>query len=212
MVKESSCKICRRLYQKLLLKGEKCLSLKCPFIRKSYSPGAKKQKIRGKKISEYKKELWEKQKMKEFYNLSERQFKKYVCQILKKRRGLKDASLELVKKIEKRLDNVIFRLNLASSRAQARQLVGHSFFLINRKPVNIPSYETKKGEVISLKESNKKKKLYKEIVLVAAQKTQPSSWLKLDKEKMEAEIIGEPLLEEANVPVEISAVFEYYSR
>lgn len=211
MIKEDACTACRRLYQKLLLKGSKCLSPKCPLIKKSYSPGAQNKK-RGKKgISEYKKELWEKQKLKEFYNLSERQFKNYIRQILKKKGELKDAGLKLVRKLEKRLDNVIFRLNFASSRPQARQLVSHGFFLINGKLVNVPSYETKKGEVISLKEQKQTKPFYKEIV-AAVKKAEPPSWLKLDKEKIKAEIINEPSLEEANVPVEILTIFEYYSK
>lgn len=211
MKRENTCVICRRLYQKLLLKGSKCLSPKCPLIKKPYPAGEqrKKRKIGG--ISDYKKELIEKQKMKEIYNLSERQFKNYIREVLKKRGRVKDAGLELVKKIEKRLDNVIFRLNLARSRTHARQLVTHGFFLVNEKPVNIPSCQTKKGNVISLKESKRGKRFYKEIVL-AAQKAQVPSWLKLDKEKIRAEIINEPSLEEINLPVEISTIFEYYSR
>lgn len=211
MKRESSCTICRRLHQKLLLKGSKCFSVKCPFIKKSYPPGF--QKKRGRKgASAYKKELFEKQKMKEFYNLSEKQFKNYVREILKKRGKIKDASLELVKKLEKRLDNVIFRLNLVPSRINARQLVTHGFFLVNGRSVNIPSYEVKKRELISLKETKKKKEIYKEIYSLIQKEVSIPSWLKLDKKELKTEIIGEPSLEEVNLPLEISAVFEYYSR
>lgn len=206
------CKICRRAGEKLFLKGEKCLSPKCPLVKKPYPPGQKKKRRRrGGGLSEYGKELLEKQKMKLWYGISEHQFKNYVKEVLKKRGGIKDASLELIKKLEKRLDNVIFRLGLASSRAQARQIVSHSHFLVNKKPVNIPSYQVKKGDVISLKKQKTGKAYYKTVVLTLKQ-TEPPSWLKLDKEKLIGKVVEEPTLEDSGLPMEIPSIFEFYSR
>ncbi len=204
------CTICRRLRQKLFLKGEKCISPKCPVVKRPYPPGVKGKRAKG-KFSEYEKELFEKQKMRSFYGISEKQFKNYVKEILKKRGKIEDTALELVKKLEKRLDNVVFRLGFATSRAQARQLVNHGHFLVNGKPVDIPSYQVRKGDVISVREYKKGKPFYKKTSLIL-KKIQPPSWLKLDKEKFSGEVIGEPSLEEAGVPAEIPSIFEFYAR
>ena len=149
--------------------------------------------------------------MRDFYGISEKQFKRYIKEIFKKRGKIEDTALELVKKLEKRLDNVVFKFGLASSRAEARQIVGHGYFLINGKPVNIPSYQMKKGDVISLKEQKKKKQFFKRISL-NLKRIQSPSWLKIDKEKIVGEIVGEPSLEDAGIPSEIRSVFEFYSR
>lgn len=208
--KKNFCAICRRVSQKLFLKGDKCVSPKCSLIKKPYLPGMKSKKIRA-GTSDYKKELMEKQKMKEFYGISETRFKGYIKEILKKRGKVEDAALELVKKLEKRLDNIIFRLGLASSRAQARQLVSHGYFLINKKPVNISSCQIKKGDVISLKDQKKEKVIFKEIVSALKKKECPS-WLKINKEMLCGEIIDEPSFESAGIPAEISSIFEFYSK
>ena len=196
--------------QKLFLKGEKCFSPKCPFLKRPYPPGQKKKR-RGGNLSEYGRELIEKQKMRNWYGLSEKQFKGYIKEILEKRGRVEDASLVLIRNLEKRLDNVIFRLGLASSRSQARQLVSHSQFLVDKKPVNIPSFQVKKGNEISLKEQKKGKEYFKKISLVAA-KIQPPSWLIFDKEKMIAKVVAEPSFEDSGVPAEIHSIFEFYSR
>ncbi len=210
----SKCKICRRLGVKLFLKGEKCLSAKCPMIKKSYPPGQKgKRRVRA--LSEYGKELREKQKLKNWYNLSERQFRKYVREVLKKRLRLKkveeDPANLLIKKLESRFDNVIFRLGLTPSRSQARQLISHSHFLINDKTCNIPSYQVKKGDIISLKPRKAKKVIFQNLKNLLKKHKTPN-WLEIDAEKLEGKVIGEPSLEEAVPPVEISAIFEFYSR
>jgi len=208
-MKKNVCRICRRVGQKLFLKGERCFSPKCSLTRRPYRPGQKPKKVKA-GLSDYGRELIEKQKVKCWYSLSERQFKKYAKAVLEKRGKVEDASLELVRKLEKRLDNVVFRLGFASSRRQARQLVSHGNFLINGKPLNIPSYEVKKGEVISVKEQKKEKPFFKKISL-SLKKTKPPLWLELDKEKMSAKVVGEPTLEDANLPAEIHSVFEFYS-
>jgi len=209
-MKKNVCKICRRLGQKLFLKGEKCSSPKCAMIKRAFAPGQKKKKVR-RNISEYAKELKEKQKLKNWYNLKEYKFKRYVQDVLSNKGEIGNLSEELVKKLEKRLDNVIFRMNLARSRKEARQLVSHAYFLVNGKAVNIPSFSVRKGDIISLKDTKKNKKLFTE-VLVPLQKNQISSWLEFNLKKMEGKITGEPSLEEALPPAEILSVFEFYSK
>ena len=193
-----------------MLKGEKCLSPKCTMVKRPYAPGPKKK--RGSRaLSEYGKELAEKQKLQKYYGLREKQFGNYVKRILTKRSKVEDATLLLIKKLESSLDNVIFRLGLAKSRPGARQLVSHSHFLVNGKPVNVPSFLTKKGQVISVKSSKQGKNIFKNMA-PGLKNYQPPAWLKLDKEKLEAEIISQPTAEDVGSAVDITAIFEFYSR
>lgn len=207
---QSVCKICRRVGQKLFLKGEKCSSPKCPIVRKPYPPGQKRKRTT-RRPSEYGKELMEKQKLREWYGIAESQFKKYIREVLAERGRVVDTALELIKKLEKRLDNVVLRLGFSQSRAQARQLISHGYFLVAGRSCNIPSFEVKKGDVISLRKQKEKKPLFKEFS-VSLKKVQPPSWLSLDPKKMEGKVVGEPSLEESGVPAEISSIFEFYSR
>ncbi|MCK4781951.1 30S ribosomal protein S4 [Candidatus Parcubacteria bacterium] len=200
------CKICRRLGVVLFEKCKKVLA------KKPYPPGQKgKKRPRG--LSEYGRELQEKQKLRNLYNLSEKQFKNYVKEVLEKKGRITDTSDFLIKKLEMRFDNVIYRMGFASSRAQARQLVSHGHFLINNKPVNIPSYQLKKGDKITARQKFLKSKFLQSI-FSALKKYQAPSWLKLNysQEKIQGEVIGVPCLEETAPPAEISAIFEYYSR
>lgn len=209
-MKKAKCKTCRRLGTKLFLRGEKCFSPKCPMIKKPYPPG---QKGKRKKTppSEYAWQLKEKQKLKAIYNLREIQFRNYVKEILEQRKKIKDASEALIRLFELRLDNVVFRLNFAKSRPQARQLVSHGYFLVNGKPTNIPSFGLKKGDKVSIKISKTKKVVFLNLKSFLKNHKTPS-WLKLNIEKLEGEVIGEPTLEEVAPPVEISTIFEYYSK
>lgn len=154
-------------------------------------------------MSEYGKELAEKQKLKNWYNLGERQFRGYVKQVLAHRAKGKDAGLLLIGKLENRLDNVVFRLGFASSRAQARQMVSHGHFSVNNRRINIPSYAVKKGDVVQV--VSKK-------VPIIDKRYKPPKWLKLNIKNLKGEVVGSPTLEEAAPPVEIPAIFEYYSR
>jgi small subunit ribosomal protein S4 len=209
-MKYDQCKTCRRLGQKLFLKGDRCFSQKCAMVKRAYAPGPQKKR-RGGAPSEYKKSLEEKQTLKKQYGLSERQFKRYVKETLEKMGKVKDVSAELIGRLEKRLDNVVFRLGFAKSRVMARQLVSHGYFLINGKPVNIPSYQVKKDDSIALKEHKKAKGVFKELGNEMKRKEIPA-WLTLNKEKLEAKTIGEPNLDEVKPPAEISLIFEFYSR
>ena len=169
------------------------------------------QKRRSRPLSEYGKQLSEKQKLKRLYNLKEAQFKNYVKEVLKKRGRVEDPSIILVKRLEMRLDNVIFKLGFAKTKPQARQLVNHGYFFINEKKVNIPSYQTRKGDKISISPKKVQKKIFQNLSQILKKYESPS-WLQLDKGKLEGKVIGEPSVQEASLPVEIPAIFEFYSR
>ena len=171
---------------------------------------AEKRKRRG-ATSEYKKSLMEKQALRRLYGLSERQFKRYVLETLEKMGRVENVSDELIKRLEKRLDNVIFRLGFSKSRSHARQLVNHSYFLVNGKPVNIPSYQVGKDDIITIKESKKKKLVFTDLSAIL-KKMEPPVWLQLNKDSFTCSVIGDPSLAEVAPPVEISLVFEFYSR
>ncbi len=165
-------------------------------------PGQKGRR-RPRALSEYGKQLQEKQKLKNLYNLREAQLRRYI-------KNAQDLT-SLINALESRLDNVVFRLGLAQTREQARQLVSHGHFLVNGKPINIPGYETKKGDVVRPKEKSTKKSIFQNII-PQLKKQKPPSWLELDIEKLEGKVLGRPNLEEASPPVEIPVIFEYYSR
>lgn len=201
MIKTDKCKICRRVGTKLFLKGERCFSPKCAMVKRPYPPGEKTKK-RKTAFSEYSKELKEKQKLKNWYSLSEEQFKKYVKEALKKRGTVEDAGTFLIKRLESRFDNVIFRLGLAVSHNQARQMISHRRFLVNGKIINIPSYHLKKGDKI----------IFRSSIKLNLKKHELPAWLSLNLEKMEAEVKEEPEIDLSTLPAEISVIFEYYSR
>lgn len=173
--------------------------------------GFRKDKKREKATSEYKKSLKEKQTLKRLYGLSEKQMKRYVKESLDQMQRVENVSDELAKRLEKRLDNTVFRMGFALSRRHARQLVSHAYFLVNGKPVNIPSFQVGKNDTIALKETKKKKSMVKNLsVLLKKQAALP--WINIDGERLEGKITRDPILKEINLPVEISLVFEFYSR
>ena len=209
-MKNAKCKICRRAGVKLFLKGDKCLSPKCLMIKKAYPPGLRKRKSR-RVFSEYAKELKEKQKLKNWYGLKERQFQKYVKEILAKREKVEDTGTLLIRTLESRLDNVVFQLGFASSRLQARQLISHHHFLVNDKVVNISSFLVKKGDRIKIRPISAKKPVFQNLIKTL-KKAKPLTWLELNIEKLEGKVLDNPTLEVVNPPVEISSIFEYYSK
>jgi len=177
---------------KLFLKGEKCFSPKCPFVRRPYPPGIK-GKRRKPPLSEYGEQLREKQKLKEIYGIRERQLKRYIEDVLEKKGKGLDLGDELIMKLELRLDRVVYQLGFASSQAQARQLVSHGYFLVNGKKTNIPSFQLKLGDIISLREEKKKKKI-------------------LEMIKLRGKVEKLPTLKELMPPFNVHQIFEYYSR
>jgi len=207
---EDKCKICRRQGVKLFLKGERCYSPKCAIVRRPYPPG-QKGKRRSRPLSEYGKELREKQKLRNWYNLRERQFRNYVKEVLSKRGRVEDAPSQLIRTLERRLDNVVFRLGFAASRPKARQLVSHRHIMVNGKVVNIPSKLVRKGDKIKIKLTSAKKPIFQHLPRALKKHTLPS-WLNLNIEKLEGEVKDLPKVEEALPPVKMSAIFELYSR
>jgi len=215
---DPKCKICRRLGTKLFLKGDKCYTPKCPLTLKPYPPG-KKRRRRASSLSgsEYARELKEKQKLRYWYGLREKQFRNSVKKAMRKVSFKGESGKEanagdvLVSLLENRFDNIIFRLGLASSRAQARQLISHGHFLINNRPVNISSFKLKKGDKIKVKPESVQNKFFQKRSFTM-KKYKPPHWLKLDADKWEGEIIGQPTLEEVSPPADILSIFEFYSR
>jgi small subunit ribosomal protein S4 len=206
----AKCKICRRAGAKLFLRGERCLSQKCSIIKKPYPPGQKAKK-RMKALSEYGKELKEKQKLKNWYNLEEKQFRNYVKEILKTKSRALDARTRLIIALESRLDNVIFRLGFAPSRRAARQMVSHCHFTVNGKSVNIASYSVKKGDKINVVQNSLKKNIFQKLPSLL-KKYNPPLWLQLKAENLEGKVVSSPNLEEAAPPAELSSIFEFYSK
>ena len=180
------------------------------MIKKPYAPGPKSKRP-NRSSSEYAKELREKQRLKNWYNLRDRQLRNYVSSVMEKRGQAQDAGNLLIQKLESRLDNVVYRLGFASSRSQAKQMTTHGHFLVNGKKVDVPSCQVKKGDVVSLRPSSKAKPLFTNITAVL-KKSAPPKWLKLDPEKLEGKVVGAPNLEEVSPPAEISSIFEFYSR
>ena len=200
---------------KLFLKGERCFSPKCSMVKKPYPPGIKAKRRR--KMSEYNRELREKQKLKSWYNLQEGQFRNYVKEVLKKRGATSKegeavhAPTLLIQKLESRLDNMVFRMGFADSRSQARQIVSHGHILVNGKKVDIPSYRVKIDDKIQIDPKAAKKEIFKNIEPSLKKKDLPS-WVSVDIKKLEGKVENLPSLEDISPPVEISMIFEFYSR
>ena len=201
---QAKCKISRRLGVNVFPKCGKVVA------RRPYPPGPKKKR-RTAQLSEYGKEMREKQKLRYLYNLREKQFGNYVRNILTRRGGSEDAAVALIQARERRLDNAVFRLGFAATRQQARQMVSHGHFLVNQKRTTVPSYQIKKGDEVALRLQSRQKTLFKELG-PRLKSYQSPVWLELDAEKLTGKIVGDPSLEEAAPPVEMSSIFEFYSR
>ena len=210
---DAICRKCRAAGQKLFLKGEKCFSSKCPMVRKSYRPGVHK---RGNKrpgaLSEYGKQLLEKQKVRWSYGIGEAQMRKYF-ELAKKESKNKNLSLDesLLRQLERRLDNVVFRLGFAASRAQARQFVSYGHVLVNGRKVTIPSYQVREGETIEIKSNSRILKLVKELVK-PSKKFNLLPWLERLKDKIGGKVVRMPKLEDFQIDFDLSLVVEFYSR
>ena len=193
----------RALGTKLFLKAFRCASPKCAMIRRPYKPGVHGNKKGGrrKEPSEYGRQLKEKQRVQISYGLNNNQMRRLF-------RG-KNKTEEILELLEKRLDNVIFRLGLADSRISARQLINHGHFLVNGKKVTTPSYLVRIGDKASLNANSRKLKVFDSLEL-KLKKNEPLKWLKLDKEKLIGELVDKP--QEINLPFDLNLVAEYYSR
>jgi len=191
----------RALGTKLFLKASRCNSPKCAMVRRPSKPGIHGGKKSRKSSSDFGRQLQEKQKVQISYGLNNRQMRKLF-------RGKKDTR-EILESLEKRLDNVLFRLGLADSRIVARQLINHGHILVKGKKVTIPSYRVTIGEVVSIDPNSRKLKMFESLEL-KLKKFEPPQWLRLDKEKSAGQLISQP--EELNLPFDLKLVAEHYSR
>jgi small subunit ribosomal protein S4 len=203
---EAVCRMCRREGQKLFLKGDRCYTQKCAMECRAYAPGMHGQNRS--KTSEYGQQLREKQKAKRYYGLLENQFRNYF-ELAERRPGQTGENLLAI--LESRLDNVVYRLGFAMSRAEARQLVSHGHFTVNGRQVNIPSFLVKPGMVVSLKDSSKSLEKIKANVEANAFR-QPPKWLEYDANNMIAKVTAVPAREDIDLPIEEHLIVELYSK
>ncbi len=202
-----SCRLCRREGEKLYLKGERCYSEKCALERKPYIPGQHGRGRRG-KPSEYGAQLREKQKAKRIYGVLERQFRNYF-EKAERQPGITGENLLVL--LERRLDNVVYRLGFAGSRPEARQLITHGHFLLNGRKVNIPSILVKVGDVIQVRERSKESPKFKELQAQAAYKT-PPEWLEVDVDNLSGRVLALPRRDQIDSPIAEHLIVELYSR
>ncbi len=204
--REAVCRICRREGDKLFLKGDRCYTDKCAIARRSYAPGQHGQGR--KKMSEYGTQLREKQKAKRYYGLLENQFYHYF-ELATKMTG--KTGENLLKVLESRLDNVVYRAGFAMSRPEARQLVSHGHFTVNGKAVNIPSYLVKAGDVVAIVEKSMSSDKIKGVL--EANASRPAlNWLSVDKNKAQATVVNLPERGEIDLQVEEQLIVELYSK
>lgn len=201
------CRLCRREGQKLFLKGERCYTGKCSVARRSYAPGQHGQ-ARNKKASEYGRQLRTKQYAKHYYGVLEGQFRHYF-EMAENMQGVTGENL--LRLLESRLDNVVYRLGFASSRAEARQLVTQGHFTVNGRKVNIPSYLVKVGQTVAVKESSRSLEKIKAIVESNSSRVVPK-WLEVNRDNMEAKVAAMPVREDIDLPIEETLIVELYSK
>jgi len=201
-----SCRLCRREGSKLFLKGSRCVSDKCAFNRRDFAPG--QHGLMRKKESNYGVQLREKQKVKRIYGMLEKQFRHFF-RIAEKAKGV--TGLTLLQLLERRLDNVVFRMNLAGSRSAARQIVQHGRVYVNGKRVDIPSYTVKIGEEITIKVKDPAKKRIAETFESLKDRAIPK-WLEMDKANLKSKIVAMPTKDDVGFPVQEQLIVELYSK
>lgn len=203
---DAECKKCRSIGEKLFLRGEKCYTPKCPMTRRGRALHGKSKKARS--LTPYGKQLLEKQKAKLIYGVRERQFHRYFDLAYKQKGATPEI---LAKMLEKRFDNVVYRLGFALNRATSRQLVTHGHFFLNGRKHNIPSTILKKGDIVSLNPRSKSKTIFKGLE-ERLKKHKPPKFLELDAEKLTGKVIAEPDLEELNMNIDFPSIVEFYSK
>jgi len=203
----AACRLCRRENLKLFLKGDRCYSDKCAFERRPYAPGQHGQRRRG-KLSDYRLQLREKQKVKRIYGLVEKQFRGYY-ERAERQKGITGTNLLI--SLESRLDNVVYRMGFAASRSQGRQMVRHNKFLVNSKKVNIPSYLLKPGDVVEVKDNARNEKQILEAMETVPRRGIPT-WIEVEKEKFKGTLRALPKREDLTMPVQEQLIVELYSK
>ena len=207
--RESVCKLCRREGMKLFLKGERCLSPKCAIERRSYPPGQHGRQAQfRRRLSDYGQQLREKQRARRIYGVMERQFRRYF-ELALQARGQTGSNLLSI--LERRFDNVIYRLGYADSRPQARQLVTHGHFVLNGHKHNIPSALVKAGDIITLRESSRRNGYFRDLSEVLEHRPVPE-WLSQSPAEMSGAVLALPAREQIDVPLNEQLIVEYYSR
>jgi len=205
---DAVCRLCRRQGEKLFLKGTKCDTEKCPITKRAYPPGQHGQGRRQKKLSNYGIQLKEKQKVRRIYGVLEKQFRKYF-KIASKRKGV--TGKVLLQLLERRLDNAVFRMGLAISRSQARQLVRHNQISVNSRRVNIPSFLVDKDDVIQVKTKEKALNKIKDNLELSKGRTVPS-WLEFNKADFSAKVLRLPEKDDIQFPIQEQLIVELYSK
>ncbi|MBN2884842.1 30S ribosomal protein S4 [Patescibacteria group bacterium] len=205
---DSKCAQCRRVGEKLFLKGERCNTPKCAMVKRNYPPGFHGPTRGRRKISDYGTQLMEKQKAKKYYNMMEKQFR-LTFEKASNKSG--DAGKNFLRLLEMRLDNVVFRLGMATSRNQARQLVNHGHFAINGTKTDIPSFIVKPGQEISVRASSKKNPYFKQVA-ENLKKAELPAWLNLQKGEMTAKVLHEPADTDLPSNLNVQMIIEYYSK
>ena len=203
----SVCRLCRREGIKLFLKGDRCYTDKCGFERRAYAPGQHGQGRR-RKASNYGEQLREKQKVKRIYGIAERQFRGYYHKAVQAK-GVSGHTL--IQLLERRLDNVVYRMGFASDHAEARQLVRHGHFTINGKKVNIPSYLVRARDIVQVRESSQKMARINE-ALAAVDRRGVPQWIQMDKENFRGAIAQLPSREDVTLPIREQLIIELYSK
>jgi small subunit ribosomal protein S4 len=203
----SVCRLCRREGLKLFLKGERCYTDKCAIERRNYPPGVHGQRRRV-KLSEYSVQLREKQKLKRTYGLLERQFRRYF-EMAERSRGITGENLMVL--LERRLDNMIYRLGFVNSRAEARQLVRHGHFTVNGRKVNIPSYLLRSGDTITVREKSRAVARIQEALELARRRGIPE-WLESDATSWTGKVRALPKRADLTMPINEKLIVELYSK
>jgi small subunit ribosomal protein S4 len=203
---ESVCRLCRREGGKLFLKGTRCYTKKCSFERRPTPPG--QHGVRRRKMGEYGIQLREKQKVRRVYGVLERQFRNYFREATTHVGVTGEA---LLQSLETRLDNVVFRLGFASSRAQARQLVTHGHFAVNGTPTDVPSYRLRPGDRVEVRESSRGREAFK-VIRETIRSHQAPDWLSLDAAKLAGSVASLPRRDQMPLDLSEQLVVEYYSR
>ncbi len=204
---DKQCKKCRRAGEKLFLKGEKCNSPKCPMISRNFPPGAHGAKGFG-KLTNYGRQLMEKQKAKRVYGIREKQFRNYFDKALTK---IGNTAEILFGFLENRLDNTVYRLGFAASRRQARQLVSHAHFLVNGQKTDIPSFQVRVGDIISLDPASAKSPLFANLAETLAKK-ETVVWLSVDAKELKGKVTGKPALDNVERNIDWRVIIEFYSK
>jgi len=204
---DSVCRLCRRENMKLFLKGDRCFGDKCAFERRPYAPGQHGQR-RGRKFSDYRLQLREKQKVKRIYGILERQFRGYYYRA-ERQKGI--TGINLLMHLECRLDNVAYRMGFAASRNQARQLVRHNHFLVNNRKVNIPSYQVSPGDVVEIREKSRTVQQILDSMETVVRRGIPS-WIEIEKDKFRGVLKVLPNREDLTMPIQEQLIVELYSK